>query len=288
MTVSTALSLPAPVRLRPRGSRRGIKGQHLASTTRTANAFSVPVAQLGEAHEPEIEESAQAQQALAVLPEPLRMLPYWVRNGGGARRCIVYLEPRRGSPLYNGIEEFFRQSAAQYGATEAHQYHPHSSMCGFIDLDAGRAGSVVGRIAWHLHALVAASGGLEAPRVRAVARASDYPRAGTHKLELQLDTPAAFRRMIAEVARRVPEAGVRPKRMGHISLAYCNKHVATDAVVTAEQAAALDALARALLYTRDVFDAAKNPWDVAFYELAFRSSALGTPHRFTQIARWQL
>ncbi|PIA18350.1 hypothetical protein COEREDRAFT_85327 [Coemansia reversa NRRL 1564] len=300
-----------------------------AVSTRTSNAFSLPTAQLSkpplvlaqrqgirgglwkaataaEAHmsdDPteiteDTKDTAQALERLAnsvrdstVLPAPLRMLPFWLAVGG-ASKCIVYLEPRRSSPLYMAIEKFFRASGEQYGATEAHQYHPHSSMTGFIDMRECAArgingGSVISRIAWHMHRLVAAGDGL-VPRVRRVATVGDYPQAGTHKIELQLDTPAVFRRIVDEVVRAVPEASIRAKRMGHISLAYYNKHVATRAIISAEQAQQLEALARSFLYSPEVFDADRNHWDIAFYELTFSSSTLSVPHRLSQIARWEL
>ncbi|KAJ2800126.1 hypothetical protein H4R20_004178 [Coemansia guatemalensis] len=303
-----------------------------AVSTRTSNTFSLPAAQISK---PPLVHSQQqvtagslwktattaaervtdnstdttedAEQALeppanhvwerVVLPAPLRMLPFWLAVGG-ASKCIVYLEPRRNSPLYTAIEKFFRASGKQYGETEAHQYHPHSSMTGFIDMRECVArgvsiGSVMSRIAWHMHELVVAAtgsapGGGLVPRVRRVATVGDYPQAGTHKIELQLETPAVFRHIVDEVVRAVPEAPIRAKRMGHISLAYYNKHVPTQAVISAEQAQQLEALARSFLYTPDVFDADRNRWDIAFYELTFRSSTLSVPHRLSQIARWEL
>ncbi|KAJ2615274.1 hypothetical protein H4S08_001301 [Coemansia sp. RSA 1365] len=296
-----------------------------AVSTRTSNAFSLSTAQLSKpplalvqrhgtrgglwkaataaAHMSDdpaetTEDTVQALERLAnsmrdsaVLPAPLRMLPFWLAVGGTSK-CIVYLEPRRSSPLYTAIEKFFRASGEQYGATEAHQYHPHSSMTGFIDMRECAArgingGSIISRIAWNMHRLVAAGDGL-VPRVRRVATVGDYPQAGTHKIELQLDTPAVFRHIVDEVVRAVPEASIRAKRMGHISLAYYNKHVATRAIISAEQAQQLEALARSFLYSPEVFDADRNHWDIAFYELTFSSSTLSVPHRLSQIARWEL
>ncbi|KAJ2156493.1 hypothetical protein GGF46_005149 [Coemansia sp. RSA 552] len=231
-----------------------------------------------------------------VLPEPLRTLGWW-HEVDGPRRCIAYLEPRRSTPLYTAIEEFFATSADAFGPTEAHQYHPHSSMTGFIDLPGSaaggaRSGQVMARIASHLHRLIAPLAGRGAagsgPEARVVTNTSNYPHAGTHKIGLRLDTPEVFRRLICEVAAAVPEAGIRPKRLSHISLAYFNKHVLTSSVISADAAERLEELARSLVYTPDVFDAQQNPWDIAFYELSSMSLAVGTPHRFTQIARWQL
>ncbi|KAJ1851895.1 hypothetical protein GGH12_004140 [Coemansia sp. RSA 1822] len=305
MTISTAPPLPTAVRLQPHSPLCDPPSALRASRLqlRTANAFTLPLGQL--LSEPQSShddapkcascksDSDDTMQLVAQsadrtwMPAPLRTIPFW-RNVRGPHKCIVYLEPRRGSPLYAGIEEFFRASCALWGPTEAHMYHPHSSMTGFIDLPAD-AGAVIARIACHLHVLISArSRSALAPDVRAVTAAADYPHPGTHKIEVALDTPPVFRSIVDEVARLVPEARIRPKRMGHISLAYCNKHVASSTVVSAEQAEKLDALARSLLYTPDVFDPAQNPWDIAFYELSFKSPVLGTSHRFTQIARWQL
>ncbi|KAJ1765100.1 hypothetical protein LPJ69_001465 [Coemansia sp. RSA 1752] len=304
MTISTAPSLPTAVRLQPHSPICDPPSTLQASRLqlRTANAFTLPLGQL--LSEPQSshddapkctscknEDADNAMQLMlsadrAWMPAPLRTIPFW-RSVRGPHKCIVYLEPRRGSPLYTGIEEFFRASCALWGPTEAHMYHPHSSMTGFIDLPTD-AGAVIARIACHLHVLISSRSHMVAPGVRAVTAVADYPHPGTHKIDVALDTPLVFRNIVDEVSRLVPEARIRPKRMGHISLAYCNKHVASSTVVTSEQAEKLGALARSLLYMPDVFDPAQNPWDIAFYELSFKSPMLGTPHRFTQIARWQL
>ncbi|KAJ2769473.1 hypothetical protein IWQ57_003089 [Coemansia nantahalensis] len=225
----------------------------------------------------------------ALYSSPLRAPLLW-RNTRARSKCIVYLEPRVGSPLYRAVEGFFRVSAEQLGYTEAHQYHPHSSMTGFIDLaDLAAAGSgVVARIVTHLQRAIAANGRLPMPRARKVRTTSDYPHAGTHKIEIQLDTPPVFRAIAEEVAAMVPDAGIRPKRMAHISLAYSNKHVDTGTTISADRARALDALAATFLVDPAIEDPAQNLWDIAFYELSFKSPVVSTPHRFTQIARWPL
>ncbi|KAJ2785193.1 hypothetical protein H4R18_000644 [Coemansia javaensis] len=230
----------------------------------------------------------QAAPKRARVPRPLRAAAYW-SGARGRCRCIIYLEPRRGTALRTALDGFLRASAEQLGPTEAHQYHPHSSMTGFIDLTACEIDGMAARIAVHLHEAVAGRrGGLAAPRVKGVAAVDGYPHAGTHKVELQLDTPPAFRAIVDEVARAAPEAAIRPKRMGHISLAYRNKHVDSGTVVSADHAQALAALARAFLADPAIADPAQNLWDIAFYELSFKSASLATPHRFTQIARWRL
>ncbi|KAI9478975.1 hypothetical protein LPJ78_004063 [Coemansia sp. RSA 989] len=311
MTIVTALSLPASIRIRPatrgRAPTAAMRASRLRSTaimTRTANAFSLPVGQVYEqpfSHDKDMESTdnplaMQLPLDANVHPSPLQMQPHW-HNIGGSHKCIVYLEPRRNTPLYTAIEEFFRVSASMFGPTEAHQYHPHSSMTGFIDLAPMRdnASSMMAEIAYHLHSLVTTKlssslmqGDKVAPQVRTVAVVNDYPHPGTHKIEIKLDTPAVFRSIIDQVAELVAEAGIRPKRMGHISLAYCNKHVPTTTVVSAGQAKQLESLAQSFLCHPQVFDPAKNPWDIVFYELAYKSTSLDIPHRFSQIARWQL
>ncbi|KAJ2588018.1 hypothetical protein H4R99_007952 [Coemansia sp. RSA 1722] len=262
----------------------------------------------------EAEEEAAAYEALVrlgtsnrgclpniklLLPPSLRSMPYWCR-ASGPRRCIVYLEPRRKTPLYVAIEEFFRVSAEIFGHTEAHQYHPHSSMTGFIDVDDGMlgpgqsSGQALVRIATYLQSLIVrerATKGFRFPNVQSVNTAYDYPHEGTHKIEIKLDTPELFRTIIGGLVDYVPQAKIRAKRLGHISLAYYNKHVKTENCVTVDQAKRLDKLARSIIYSQngsDVLDPDSNLWDIAFYELAFKSTVLSAPHRFNQIARWQL
>ncbi|KAJ1721266.1 hypothetical protein LPJ53_004183 [Coemansia erecta] len=232
------------------------------------------------------------------LPVSLRGLPYWAR-ASGQRRCIVYLEPRRKTPLYSAIEEFFRASAEVFGHTEAHQYHPHSSMTGFIDIDDGIIGSgqpsgqVLVKIAAYLQTLISrerSKEGFRVPCTQSVSTAYDYPHEGTHKIEVKLDTPELFRKISDGIVAAVPQAKIRAKRMGHISLAYYNKHVKTDNLMSTEKAKKLDDLARSIICApgSGVYDSDLNHWDIALYELAFKSTVLSAPHRFNQIARWQL
>ncbi|KAJ2657246.1 hypothetical protein IWW48_004613 [Coemansia sp. RSA 1200] len=251
------------------------------------------------------------------LPRPLRTLSFWCGTSG-PRKCIIYLEPRRTSPLYAAIEEFLRKSAQLFGPTEAHQYHPHSSMTGFIDVVDGpdladngsgdatmTSGQLITKIACHIHAFVASTldsatthaqaqlqpqmQARQVPTFRSVETVQDYPHKGTHKVQVTLDTPEAFRSIIGAIQTAVPQARIRGKRMGHISLSYYNKHVKTDKAITADAARSLSALAQSLfLCDPRVLDPALNHWDIAFYELASKSSSLSIPHRFNQIARWRL
>ncbi|KAJ1799023.1 hypothetical protein LPJ59_002114 [Coemansia sp. RSA 2399] len=239
------------------------------------------------------------------LPLSLRALPFWCGTSG-PRKCIIYLEPRRGSPLYTAIEGFLRMSAQLFGPTEAHQYHPHSSMTGFIDISDGAAGQgddgctmtsgqLVTKIACHIHSFVSSilngpttRGVAAVPSVGSVATIQDYPHKGTHKVQVMLDAPDAFRSIIDSIQTAVPQARIRGKRMSHISLSYYNKHVKTDKAIATDMAQHLDALARSFLCDPRVADPLLNQWDIAFYELAFKSTSLSVPHRFNQIARWQL
>ncbi|ORX72333.1 hypothetical protein DL89DRAFT_265923 [Linderina pennispora] len=260
---------------------------------RTANAFSLPFGRLTSAHE-DAQSEDRMYSALPALPSmlspsPLQSLAFW-HNTCGPRKVIIYLEPRRSSALYLAIEEFFRASAELVGYTEAHQYHPHISMTGFIDLDDsnGASGHTVSRIACALHRRAKSLVGRGVvPCARTINTMHDYPHHGTHKVELVLDTPQVFREIIAEVQQEACPH-IRPKRIGHISLAYYNKHVKTANMMSDEQAERLDALARSFLYNPDIFDPARNLWDIAFYELAYKSPVLDVPHKFNEIARWQL
>ncbi|KAJ2708856.1 hypothetical protein H4R19_004542 [Coemansia spiralis] len=304
MTVFTAPTHPSsPLLLSQPGSiptsvDTALPTDHVAAAMHAASAFTLSTDRLigpampcgaGEVLGAPFSKDCSAVADPAVLPSPLHAVPLW--RGARARcKCIIYLEPRVGSPLYRAIEGFLRVSAEQLGYTEAHQYHPHSSMTGFIDLaghEAGGAG-VVARVAAHLHRAIMAGGKLPVPQIRNVTTMSDYPHPGTSKVQVQLDTPSVFRDIAEEVAAMAPDAGIRPKRMAHISLAYCNKHVDTGTILSANRARALNALAAAFLTDPAVADPNQNLWDIAFYELSFKSPVVSTPHRFTQIARWAL
>ncbi|KAJ1966289.1 hypothetical protein GGI12_000194 [Dipsacomyces acuminosporus] len=333
-------------------SRSGSAAAAMHCSARTSNAFTLPFASLSEPLWPSSHEAAAAVAAIgsegeetygdsvaayedllglsastriisAILPSPLRALPFWYRTCG-QRKCIIYLEPRRNTPLYTAIEGFFRASSAMFGPTEAHQYHPHSSMTGFIDVDDGMlasqdmvshhsvsSGCALAKIACHLDVLISSyktewhhhhhsnhhhhhkSSPHDnlVPTVQGIATSYDYPHKGTHKVDVRLDTPPAFRQIIDKVVEAFPEIHIRPKRIGHISLAYYNKHVKTDNLMSDQKASKLDSLARSFIYDSPdaaVLDPENNLWDIAFYELAFKSPVLSVPHRFNEIARWQL
>ncbi|KAJ2830433.1 hypothetical protein GGI24_001908 [Coemansia furcata] len=250
----------------------GFAVTHYVSALRTANAFTVPYSRLTAA----IPLAADAPQWPARAP---------AAHTGPPRKCIIYLEPRRTTPLYAAIERFFALSSQRFGPTEAHMYHPHSSMTGFIELPPEGGAELVARIAAHLDALITPAL-LPLPTLVAVNTARDYPHQGTHKIEAKLDTPAVFRDIVGTMQKLVPEARIRPKKIGHVSLAYYNKHVRTENRID-ENAADIHALAHALLDPL-IGRQDGNQWDIAFYELALESTALHIPHRFNEIARWHL
>ncbi|KAJ1819171.1 hypothetical protein LPJ60_003923 [Coemansia sp. RSA 2675] len=214
---------------------------------------------------------------------PFGLSHSWPSN---PRKCIIYLEPRRTSPLYKAIEEFFAQSALHFGPTEAHMYHPHSSMTGFIDLSqTPNPKHLIASIAAHLDRLI--PGLPKMPRLTGVGTARDYPHGGTHKIEAKLDTPSVFREIVDLLRELVPVAGIRPKKIGHISLAYFNKHVHTNCRIEDPLAVDMQGLASSLLEPL-INSEVDNTWDIAFYELALESTALHIPHQFNEIARWHL
>ncbi|KAJ3189872.1 hypothetical protein HDU85_000156 [Gaertneriomyces sp. JEL0708] len=49
-------------------------------------------------------------------------------------RFILYLEPARGSKLYEAARKFQTLSSERLGWTDAHAYHPHCSLTGFWEL----------------------------------------------------------------------------------------------------------------------------------------------------------
>ncbi|KAJ1664822.1 hypothetical protein EV178_003799 [Coemansia sp. RSA 1646] len=274
-------------------SRRLLQSEEASAASSAYSAAFMATSAMGNCH---------AMHDTAALPSPLCTLPFWCSTSG-PRKCIIYLEPRRSSPLYTAIEGFLRKSAQLIGPTEAHQYHPHSSMTGFIDISDGAgqseddptvvtSGQLITKIACHVHSLVSSildeSARVQVPTVGSVATVQDYPHKGTHKVQVTLDTPDAFRNIIDAIQTAVPQARIRGKRMGHISLSYYSKHVKTDKVITTDMAQRLDALAQSFLCDPCVTESSLNQWDIAFYELAFKSTSLSVPHRLNQIARWQL
>ncbi|KAJ2448479.1 hypothetical protein GGF42_005094 [Coemansia sp. RSA 2424] len=167
-------------------------------------------------------------------------------------------------------------------------------MTGFIDIPAtsgdGSLG-LVAEISAHLDVLIKdllspSLAAAKMPKLVGVNTAQNYPHPGTHKIEAKLDTPAVFREIVDAMQRLVPQARIRPKKIGHISLAYYNKHVKTEHRIEDHLAAEMHTLAESLLATSLVDGS--NKWDIAFYELALESPALYIPHRFNQIARWHL
>ncbi|KAJ2862832.1 hypothetical protein GGH94_004025 [Coemansia aciculifera] len=289
MIVSSVLSPPAqsPMLSAPDASasvaapaydETGFAVTHYVSALRTANAFTMPFDRLSQdIHTKNSEDPTEA--ACHWLASQLTYRPALT-----PRKCIIYLEPRRTSPLYTAIERFFAASALRFGHTEAHMYHPHSSMTGFIDLPY--ASDLVTSITAHLDSLIT-NLSTAMPVLLGVNTARDYPHPGTHKIEAKFNTPAVFRDIVNTVQKLVPQARIRPKKIAHISLAYYNKHVQTDNRIEDTAAADIHELAQSLLSPL-LDNPADNKWDIAFYELAFESSALHIPHRFNQIARWHL
>ncbi|KAJ2744972.1 hypothetical protein GGI20_002546 [Coemansia sp. BCRC 34301] len=276
---------------------------YAVSALRTANAFTVPFERLAETTaEAAVHDAAAKDEACKWLVgqlAPYHCHPLSLPSAMPRRKCIIYLEPRRTSTLYAAIEQFFTMSASLYGPTEAHMYHPHCSMTGFIDIpadDSGGSSGLVAQIANHLDTLIetlvvsSLRGRTKMPRLLRVNTACDYPHPGTHKIEAKLDTPSVFREIVDAMQKLVPEARIRPKRIGHISLAYYNKHVQTEHRIEDGLAAEMHKLAESLLPVAapSPATAEENRWDIALYELALESAALFIPHRFNQIARWHL
>ncbi|KAJ2489611.1 hypothetical protein IWW37_003822 [Coemansia sp. RSA 2050] len=159
-------------------------------------------------------------------------------------------------------------------------------MTGFIDLSQiPNPKELIASIASHLDSLIKDLPTM--PTLIGVNTARDYPHQGTHKIEARLDTPLVFRDIVDTVQKLVPLARIRPKKIGHISLAYFNKHVHTANRIEDTMAEDMHKLALSLLSPL-LHSSEDNKWDIAFYELARESTALHIPHRFNEIARWHL
>lgn len=204
------------------------------------------------------------------------------------RQCIIYLEPRQGTWLNLAINEFLTQSDARWGPTEAHMYHPHSSMTGFIQLPDQAAGQALTDLTFQLRkAVIHCRATITVPQVMGTRIVRDYPHGGTHKVDLVLETPPVFAQLVEMVRENTRgQLLVRTKKMQHISLAYFNKHVKTARVLTEYRAGLLMKLANALLTATDSSD--DNLWDIALYDLAYKSHSIHTPHQLNLVARWHL
>ncbi|KAJ2583202.1 hypothetical protein GGH95_001124, partial [Coemansia sp. RSA 1836] len=130
---------------------------YAVSALRTANAFTIPFDRLSEstavaihggatANRNGTDEAAACQWLVSQL-SPYHSLSLLSAAAAPPRKCIIYLEPRRTSSLYTAIERFFAVSADRFGPTEAHMYHPHSSMTGFIDIPATSGDGSLGLVA---------------------------------------------------------------------------------------------------------------------------------------------
>ncbi|KAJ1963860.1 hypothetical protein IWQ62_003091 [Dispira parvispora] len=226
----------------------------------------------------------------------------------GPRRCIIYLEPSRSSWLYQRLTQFFRITQDKFGPSEAHQYHPHCSLSGFIPLVDGlgcdgsrektpvplNSGYFIQAIGDALNCLVTRTlftgqgQALQSPRVTGLTR----PAGTQDKLILDLAQTEPFRQLIQRLIQALSQTpkfasvNIRPKPVSHISLIYFNKAVPATSTLTPLQMEEAYQLAESLFFSPPT--RAPLSWDIVFYEQTFQSRSLEIPHSFEELARWKL
>ncbi|KAJ1650096.1 hypothetical protein IWQ61_009006 [Dispira simplex] len=226
----------------------------------------------------------------------------------GPRRCIIYLEPSRSSWLYQRLTRFFCITQDKFGPSEAHQYHPHCSLSGFIPLDDDlgcdrskeeapvplNSGYFIQAIGDALNCLITEilftgqGQALLPPQVTGLTR----PAGTQDKLILDLAQTEPFRLLIQRLIQtlsltpKFASVNIRPKPVSHISLIYFNKAVPVPSTLTFQQMEEVHRLAQSLLCSPPT--QAPLSWDVVFYEQTFQSASLKVPHSFEELARWKL
>ncbi|RKO92069.1 hypothetical protein BDK51DRAFT_41113 [Blyttiomyces helicus] len=195
-----------------------------------------------------------------------------------AATLILYLEPAEKSPLAETLSSFWSSARPLTPLNEAFIYPPHATVTGFwtttVDLaspDPFHA-AVVGAALVQVFGPIPAT----APPPPDVGPAVVVDNGGG--IILPVAPPAALPALALLLANRL--AGVRPKAVNHISLAY-------GAYVGPGDIAALERLARELVDPCVAEERSAWGWDLVWYELEQRGEAgLGLAHQFREIRRW--
>lgn len=195
-------------------------------------------------------------------------------------RLILYLQPvPRENLLWGAVSRFYAESLA-LGATEAHMYHPHCSVVGFMEVGGQRTPvlqtivETLGR--WPLHECSVA-----VDKARFIEVTKDQAQIGVHT--------HGFRELAAALRDALAHHGVcvRQKPLDHMSLAYISRRIQGEDA--AERRAALDteqyaALARQIIRPDDDGGA----WELVLLLQTRRAEILGDRHVFERLASWPL
>jgi len=199
---------------------------------------------------------------------------YFPRSSSEDRRFIIYLEPSPTSELTKSIKTFYRLSRLKCGPNEAHMYHPHCSMTGFLSLKPHQFPLVISTITKNLNSWLPVYEHFPSPNIASVS-------ANSSRVVLKLDVPPFYHALVSNLVEVVaPFTRLRPKSLNHISLAYLNKHVKTSSEFSKIDIDTLTELA----HNTVVLDAPV-AWDIVLYEQTYKSKDLFLPHKFREILR---
>ncbi|KAI9295372.1 hypothetical protein K502DRAFT_291084 [Neoconidiobolus thromboides FSU 785] len=199
------------------------------------------------------------------------------------KRFIVYLEPNKQSKLYQSILKFYRLSHLHFGANEAHLYHPHCSMTGFISIDTIQSYNLINSIVATLKSYKESAYSAIVPNVNGIELLPTK-----RKVNLSIEAPFNLHNLVENIVNNCSTiTKVRAKPLHHISLAYLNKHVITNQKLDDAELKALDTLAKATVNLSEVNDNSLK-WDIAFYEQTYQSKHLYESHQFKELYRFSL
>ncbi|CAI2165983.1 14605_t:CDS:1 [Funneliformis geosporum] len=197
---------------------------------------------------------------------------------------ILYLEPSKTSKFYKSIQNFFDQTLKLYGPNEALQYPPHCSMTGFFILQDDiqrKINQIIELIDLFLesHKNEISNSSYAAIQLKDIICISA-------RLLISLQVYQPLHQLVQLISNL--DSNIRPKRIDHISLAYCSNSFAE----CRQKLNNNDIMQNMLEFARELieFDEANGggSWDIVFYENLKLSQKLDEQHIFREIKRWRI
>ncbi|CAG8492495.1 1492_t:CDS:1 [Funneliformis caledonium] len=196
---------------------------------------------------------------------------------------ILYLEPSKTSKFYKSIQNYFDQTLKLYGPNEAHQYPPHCSMTGFFILkdDIQRKLNQIIELIDHFlesHKHEISNGSIQLKDIIC----------SPASLLISLQVCQPLHQLVQLISHL--DSNIRPKRIDHISLAYCSNSFVEcqQKLNNKDRMQSMLDMARELIEFDEVNDGNCGSWDIVFYENLKRSQKLNEQHIFRAIKRWRM
>ncbi|CAG8595717.1 3008_t:CDS:1 [Acaulospora morrowiae] len=210
--------------------------------------------------------------------------------------CIIYLEPSSTSRFYQSIANFYDQTLKLFGPNEALKYHPHVSMTGFFNLYDGPDKSShekLDKIIKFINSFLEShKGQITHPKIEGIIR--------SRAVLISINVCQALHELVGQISlfdiddetisinNHNTKILIRPKRIDHISLAYCS-HTYPEGqdILTEDVLAKIEAMAHKMIDFSDM-EGGRGNWDLVVYEKTIHGSRLEDKHIFREIGRWNI